>query len=402
MRILFNAVSAKMGGAANYIKSVARELAALHTEDEFIFLVPKAQGEGIQSLGGNLSVISTEAGTGSLWKRLWFDQVTIRRLIKKEKIDVLYSTANFAVFGCSCRQVLLVRNPLYFSPAYLDRIVPRKPVLARLELILRRWLNCLSIKAADVVMTPTEGMMSDVRRFVNVSASKALPNHYGVDVQRFRTPGKEADRKDSASTSYTLLFSSLYGEHKNVKTLLLALMQLTDAGFDWRLVTPADPLRDDARWTCTWREDAALVSDFPLRGRIDFTPALKAEEMPALYRSSNVFVYPSAVESFGHPLLEAMAAGLPVVAADSAVNRELAGDAALYFSAFDPADFSSKIQQVLQDAELRAELVRKGIQRSTEFSWSHHIQRLLYAFGSVAGDSLSTTQYEASEAARGA
>ena len=402
MRILFNAVSAKMGGAANYIKNVARELAALDTEDEFIFLVPRAQGEVIQSLGGTLSVISTEAGAGSLRKRLWFDQVTIRRLIKHEKIDVLYSTANFAVFGCPCHQVLLVRNPLYFSPAYLDRIVPRKPVLARLELILRRWLNCLSVTAADVVMTPTEGMMSDLRRFVNVPASKALPNHYGVDVRRFRTPGKEADRKDPTPTTYRLLFSSLYGEHKNVKTLLLALMQLTDAGFDWRLLTPADPLRDDARWTCTWREDAALVSDPRLRGRINFTPALKAEQMPALYRSSDVFVYPSAVESFGHPLLEAMAAGLPVVAADSAVNRELAGDAALYFSAFDPTDFSSKIQQVLQESELRAELVQKGLQRSTEFSWSHHIKRLLYAFGSAPRDSLSTTQYEASEAARGA
>src|SRR5690348_16878258 len=101
MRVLLNAVSAKMGGAANYIKNVARELASLDTKDEFIFLVPKAQGEVIRRLGKNLTVISTEVGAGPIWKRLWFDQISVRRLIKQERIDVLYSTANFAMFGCA-------------------------------------------------------------------------------------------------------------------------------------------------------------------------------------------------------------------------------------------------------------------------------------------------------------
>src|SRR5262245_55345577 len=172
MKIVLNAVSAKMGGAANYIKNLARELAKLDLDDEFIFFVPEEQAQAIRGLAANIRVEATEVGSDSFLKRLWFDQVTLRRRLKREKADALYSTANFGMMACPCHQVLLVRNAIYFSDIYWSYIMPHKSVVAKLEDKLRRWLVLQSMKWADVVMTPSQDMLEVLRRFSTIRADK--------------------------------------------------------------------------------------------------------------------------------------------------------------------------------------------------------------------------------------
>jgi glycosyltransferase involved in cell wall biosynthesis len=385
MKILFNAVSAKMGGAANYIKNVVRELARRNTADEYIFLLPDKQASVIRGVAPHIHTISTEAGSRSLQRRMWYDQVTVRRMLRRERVDVLFSTANFGMFGCPCRQLLLIRNPLYFFDDYLTRILPRQKLRMRMEVRLRRWLACRSMETADLVISPTSAMLKEAFRFVRVPEEKVLVNHYGVDEQRFRPlPAARAPHFENGRRVFRLLFSSLYGEHKNIDTLLRALTVLRDSEFDWRLITPADPNREDVRWTCTWREDARLAADPRIAGRIRFLAQLRSEQMAELYQEADVFVYPSAVESFGHPLVEALCSGMPIVAADTPVNHELAGDAAVYFSRFDAEDFARQLARVLGDEQLRNQLSERASQQSRRFSWSKHVDALMDAFASTA------------------
>jgi glycosyltransferase involved in cell wall biosynthesis len=236
-------------------------------------------------------------------------------------------------------------------------------------------LNCRSIAVSDVVMTPTAAMLDDVRRFVQVPPSKGAVNSYGVDPGRFApvTPRPLASPR-------RLLYSSLYGEHKNFDTLMRALLLLAEKQVDFLLVTPADPSSEDQQWAYTAKADARLAADPRLRGHIQFQTNVPISQMPQLYTNADVFVYPAVIESFGHPLVEAMAAGLPIVAADVALNRELAGDAALYFSPFDPADFAAQIQRVLDDEGLRKRLQNRARERSGLFRWQAHVNLLLDAF----------------------
>ena len=374
MKVVLNAVAAKMGGAPNYIRHVARELAASGA-GEFIFILPTELAEELRPKHPRLRFIGSDAGKGSLLRRMWFDQVEVRRLLRAEKADVLYSTANFAMFACPCRQVLLVRNPLYFSPLYDEKILPRKDWWTRTQIRLRRWLNCRSITVSDVVMTPTAAMLEDVRRLVAVPPSKGAANLYGVDPGRF-TPIPQRP----LASPYRLVYSSLYGEHKNVETLLRAMLVLAEKKIDFLLVTPADPNSEDQQWAYTAKADAQLAADPRLRGHLQFQPNVPNAKMPELYANADVFVYPAVIESFGHPLVEAMCAGLPIVSADVPLNRELAGDAALYFSPFDPGDFAAQIQRVLDDEALRASLQNRARERSRLFRWPTHVNRLLDAF----------------------
>ncbi len=369
MRILLNAVAAKMGGAANYIRTLARELADSE-QHEFLFLVPGSQASAIREIAPRIRVIAVDIAEQPFPRRLWFDQVELSRILRRERIDVLFSTANFATFFCPCRQLLLVRNSLYFSSLYRSKILPHKSWKTRAGEALRRWLVCRSAMASDVVLTPSQAMLDELQTAVRPRG--ALVNHYGVDRQRFWP----APKTFAAAGCVSLVFTSLYSEHKNLGTLFRALLELEASGQKCRLITTADPgwekIDNHIR-----ESDRKLADELQHRELLELTGVLGGSALDQLYARADIFVYPSVVESFGHPLLEAMAAGLPIVAADVPINREICGDAALYFSAFDADDCRRQVGALMEDAGRRDKLVQRGLQRVKEFRWSSHAGRLI-------------------------
>src|ERR1700686_1733798 len=170
MRVLLNAVAAKMGGAANYIRTLARELAD-PDQHEFLFLVPESQATAIRDIAPHIRVIASNIAERSFLPRLWFDQVELPRLLRREHVDVLFSTANFATLFCPCRQLLLVRNSLYFSSLYRSEILPNKSWKIRAGEALRRWLVCRSAMASDMVLTPSQAMLDELRAAVEPRAA---------------------------------------------------------------------------------------------------------------------------------------------------------------------------------------------------------------------------------------
>src|SRR5579864_290252 len=372
MRVLVNAVAAKMGGAANYIRTIARELAAVN-QHQFLFLVPETQATAIRGIAPHISAIATDIAAQPFPRRLWFDQVELPRILRRERIDVLFSTANFATLFCSCRQLLLVRNSLYFSSVYRSNILAHKAWRTRAGEALRRWLVCRSAMASDVVLTPSQAMLDELQAAVRLQG--ALVNHYGVDRQRFR-PGP----KTFAVNGYvSLVFTSLYSEHKNLGTLFRALLELEMSSQKCQLITTANPDWEEID-NCIRDSDRKLAEELKRRGLIELTGVLAGPALDQLYARGDIFVYPCVVESFGHPLLEAMAAGLPIVAADVPINRELCGDAATYFAPFDHTECASMISKLITDSQFRHSLAHNGLTRVEKFAWPDHINHLVQTF----------------------
>jgi glycosyltransferase involved in cell wall biosynthesis len=227
--------------------------------------------------------------------------------------------------------------------------------------------------ASDVVLTPSQAMLDEL--WTAVQLRGAMVNHYGVDPQRFRPTEKAFAEEGFVS----LVFTSLYSEHKNVGTLFRALLELEGSDQRFRLITTADPDWEKIE-NCIRESDRKLANELKRRTLLELTGVVTGFALDQLYARADIFVYPSVVESFGHPLLEAMAAGLPIVAADVPINRELCGDAAVYFSPFDPSDCASTISKVVGDSQFRHVLAQNGIRRAGEFRWSEHVNQLVQAF----------------------
>ena len=99
-----------------------------------------------------------------------------------------------------------------------------------------------------------------------------------------------------------------------------------------------------------------------------------------------MYVTPAYAESFAHPLVEAMASGLPVLASDLPVHREICGEAALYFNRFSPQQLADRLCELANLPELRRSMKQKGQRRSNDFSWSKHVDELLSVANNLVGE----------------
>lgn len=379
MKVVLNTVSAKMGGAATYLRNLAQDLARRDLDADFIFVVPREQARAIDGLSPRLRVVATDAGQAAFWRRLWFDQIRLRRLLRRERADILFSTANMGMLHCPCPQVLLVRNALYFSQTYLENILARMNLRARLAIRIRRWWVCRSVASADLVITPSRSMLDELRRYAPGPAEKFRVIPYGTVPSRFQlAPPPDGSRH------LRLLHISHYADHKNLSVLLQALGKLAAHGAaDVSLSTTANV--EDPRYVVSYcrAHDLSILTQPEIRARVHTLGDVSYERLPELYRRHDVFVFPSLAESYGHPLVEAMASGLPVVAADLPYARELCGEAALYFEPFSADELAAKIRQLAGDSLLRQELRRRGLQRVKGMTWQTHVDGLLKVFGEL-------------------
>ena len=171
---------------------------------------------------------------------------------------------------------------------------------------------------------------------------------------------------------------------KNLPTLIEAYRELLSASPDVseRLVIVGQPwLRAD--------EIRAKAWDLVAAGRIVFTGFLRDDEIVALLRQATAFAFPSVYEGFGLPVIEAMAAGTPVIASNIPVMREVAGDAAFRVAPTSVPAWTEALARVRSDARLRAELQRRGRDRAAAMTWDATAERVLEAIRrAVYGDTL--------------
>jgi glycosyltransferase involved in cell wall biosynthesis len=154
---------------------------------------------------------------------------------------------------------------------------------------------------------------------------------------------------------------------KNVATLVRA-MRLVHS--DLVLVVAGAP-----DGTCA--DLTQVAASAGVAAKVRLLGAVPDDDLRALYALATLLCYPTLDEGFGLPPLEAMAAGTPVVASNSAVLRETCGDAALHVDASDPAAIAGAIDRVAADADLRAALRRAGFARAATFTWKRSAERLL-------------------------
>jgi glycosyltransferase involved in cell wall biosynthesis len=99
--------------------------------------------------------------------------------------------------------------------------------------------------------------------------------------------------------------------------------------------------------------------------------------MPLLYNLCTLFLYPSLRESFGLPILEAMACGVPVITSNTSSMPEVAGDAAIFVDPYQPISIKEAIVKLLESDSLQLYFKEKGLQRASEFTWESSARRLI-------------------------
>ncbi len=157
-----------------------------------------------------------------------------------------------------------------------------------------------------------------------------------------------------------ILFVGNRGDYKNFNTFFQAFEKLAEKEINLKLV-------------CTGKkfstEEKEMIARSGLTGRVIQKMVTQAE-MPALYKYAVCFVFPSKMEGFGMPILEAFSAGCPIAMSDMSCLPEIGGSGGVYFNPEDPEEMTEVISRLIEDKNFRDESVAYGYNRLKDFSWA--------------------------------
>jgi glycosyltransferase involved in cell wall biosynthesis len=238
--------------------------------------------------------------------------------------------------------------------------------VATLTRAYRRMSYPRSARAADAIIINSESLRSEVEKYLKVDARKLKLIYEAVDHDLFRQGDAGAARAHVASYGVTkpfVLFVSSLWPYKNCDGLLRA-WALARAELGDRQLAIVGPGRDE-KYVAQLH---SLAAELGISGDLVFVGGVPLEETVRFYQAADVFVYPSLNETFGLPILEAMACGCPVVTSDTSAMPETAGGAAVLS---DPKDPASIAHAIVDAAGPRREHLRnEGLQRASQFTWA--------------------------------
>jgi len=218
------------------------------------------------------------------------------------------------------------------------------------------------LRRATRVIAVSETTKRDVEHYYRVPDDRIDVVHLAVDRERFHPIDAEIDREALARTtgvaSPYILYVGGRWHYKNFASVLEAMDRI-HRRTPLKLVVAGPP------WSAT---ESAKLTHHPAAEVVRLVPYPDDRVLRLLYGCATAFVFPSLHEGFGIPLLEAMACGTPVVAADTLVFHEVAGDAVIFVRPQDPDDIAGGVERLL-DERVSRDYRERGIQQSRRYSW---------------------------------
>lgn len=213
----------------------------------------------------------------------------------------------------------------------------------------------LAVRTADRIIVPTQHVACDLERWYGRSDGVVVIPH-GVDAQSTNISS------GGDQHSPFVLFVGRLERKKNVLRMVRAFELVAEQHPDLRLVLAGGP-------GYGYEEIRDAIVRSPYRGRVETLGWVTGEEYHRLLGSASLFLFPTLREGFGLPILEAFAAGVPVVTSIGGAHEEVAGGAAVLVDPRDPSAIARAVAHVLTDANTRAELVERGRQRAAACTW---------------------------------
>jgi len=306
-------------------------------------------------------------------QRMRFTYGELPRVIADWKADLYFSAGETAPLRASCPMIASFRNPIIYTNLDLGVSVKQK-----LRLRLLREISRLSARVCDRIMFVSEDSAGWIGDSVNVPAHKRRVVHHGIDTAAWARP--KGQSAAPYGNSYILSVSSVY-THKNYVRLIDAYAALGHRRDNLPDLLILGDVQHPGYLAEMHRARAAAGED--LAERIHIVGEVPYADVKAYYAGADLFVFPSYLESFGHPLLEAMASGLPTVAADIAVFREIAGDAAFYADPYKVDAIAGAIEEALFLPRARETLIKRGRERVRSFGGDATASRLSALFDEV-------------------
>jgi len=363
MKIGISAFATDSGksGISQYAANVVGRLVALAPQHDFVAFINQSDAAWVQTWHPRLEVIALPDWTAQPVASIFWHLVSLPGMLRRHRCDLVFMPAGNRRLAWSYG-VPSVGTVHDFSQLH----VPQKYDAARMFYIMRVLPRMM--RRLTRVISVSESTRRDLESFARVPAERIRVIYNGADLTRFAPRPPDQARAELPAElhipeRYVLYLARLEHPGKNHVRLLEAfavLKRSTDLPHKLVLV--------GGRWNGA-EVIHARVAELGLSDLVVFPGFVPNEALPALYAAADAFAFPSLFEGFGIPVLEAMASGTPVCAANTSSIPEVIGDAGLLFDPLDVPAMTDCLSRLLRDQPLRQRLIAAGIERAAGFTW---------------------------------
>ena len=377
MKIAIDARKWRDYGIGTYVRNVVRHLAQIDRETTYLLFCNPADASALRDLAENfVPVVDSSAGYSLR------EHVSLPLKLRSLGAELLHSPHYVRPLFCTIPSVVTIHDCIHLLfPQYLPN---------RMAFRYARFVMGSAIRNSSIVFTVSEASRADILRFypsTDPAKVHVVPN--AIDAELLVDPG-EAER-DRVRERYQIrgrfvLFAGNVKPHKNLERLIRAFARVRcqEGNEDLRLVLIGD---DVSRYASLRR----TADEAGVRQEVRFFGFVPHETLAALYRMATVFAFPSLYEGFGLPPLEAMACGTPVVTSRISSLPEVVGDGALLVDPYNEDDIAQGIARLLDDQDLRARLIERGLERAASYSWARSVRQIHAGYLKALGRTVPAT-----------
>ncbi len=340
-----------------------------HVNEYFIFIKPD-EDDSIFEETPNFKIIRLEGGFYPLW-----EQFALSKAAVQYGCEILHCTSNTAPVNCTIPLVVTLHDIIYMESSYWRILTGSATLYQKFGNVYRKMVVPRIVKISHKIITVSHFEKNRIGEFFGMKGDKRLTAVYNGVSEHFK-PVTDVTELKRVKEKYHLpdhffFFLGNTDPKKNTRGTLKAFSDyLKQTGDDYKLVM-LDYDRNELEKLLDEIGDKGLIDKIVLTGYVINT------DLPAIYCQCKVFVYPSLRESFGIPMLEAMACGVPVITSNTSSMPEVVGDAALIIDPFKPEEITTAMVRLVNDEELRAKLIPMGLSRAEKFSWKAMAEQVL-------------------------
>jgi glycosyltransferase involved in cell wall biosynthesis len=355
-------------GVENAAFNLITRIGAMDTEDEYVVYADARNLPWLSDVPGRIRIVDVKLSSKRslwTWEHLFF--LTSQR---HKDVDVIHFPIGGGVVGYGGKFVLTIHDIKHYSNKDLVKL--------RRHLLWRVWLKA-NLHRASRIITVSDHVKNDILREFPIESDRirVIPN--GVD-RRFRpTTDAQGFRARYQFPERYVLFVGQTQTNKNLKRAIDAVaLARAKHNLDHQFIIAGMPSEDDTKLK-------NYVRDRNLANMVRFIGYVDDDDLPNLYSSAELFLFPSLTEGFGIPPLEAMSCGVPVVAAHASCLPEVLGDAAIWVDPLSIESIADGIATGLLDETAKRLAIAKGLSRAQHFSWEKMALETVSVYRAVAG-----------------
>ena len=349
-----------------------KNLQKIDTENEYVIFVKPDEDSTCIPIAKNFKIVELGGGPYPTW-----EQIALPKAAKNEGCELLHCTSNTGPIWSKVPLITTLHDIIYLESISIFK--KSGTWYQKFGNMYRRLVVPPVARKSKKVITVSNFEKERIRNFMGLGDNlTAIYNGVGEHFVKIT----DNDVLLKAKQKYNLpdnfmFFLGNTDPKKNTPNVLKAFADFNSGSETKYKLVMLDYEENALMQVLNSIGHAELRADIVMTGYVPNT------EMPAIINQCKVFLYPSLRESFGIPILEGMACGVPVITSNTSSMPEIAGDAAILV---DPTKFDeivSAIERILSDEKFRVSLCKKGIERAAQFSWKHMAEKYLELYNEL-------------------